>query len=63
MMGGESVGCCSLCHYSLTHQLAEYERLGLPAELRKYNWTVQQPGAQQHQHLDENSCDTQDSVS
>ncbi|GFR82734.1 plexus [Elysia marginata] len=62
MGGGESVGCCSLCHYSLTHQLAEYERLGLPPELRKYNWTVQQPGGQHHHHLDENSCDTQDST-
>ncbi|GFO34766.1 BTB/POZ domain-containing protein at5g03250-like [Plakobranchus ocellatus] len=62
MWGGECIGCCSWCHYSLTHQLAEYERLGLPPELRKYNWTVQQSGGQQQHHLDENSCDTQDST-
>ena len=58
MWNGEAVGGCATCHFSLTHQYADFERLGLPLELRKYNWTVQH-----HVHLDENSCDTQDSVS
>ena len=60
MWAGEAVGACGSCHYSLIHQLADFERLGLPLELRKYNWTVQHkdvmPG------VDENSCDTQDSM-
>ncbi|XP_055890452.1 uncharacterized protein LOC106061017 isoform X1 [Biomphalaria glabrata] len=47
MWGGHGVGACSSCHFSLTHQYAEFERLGLPIELRKYNWTVQH-------HPDEN---------
>ncbi|KAH9503544.1 hypothetical protein Btru_068154 [Bulinus truncatus] len=41
MWGGQAVGACSSCHFSLTHQYTEFERLGLPLELRKYNWTVQ----------------------
>ncbi|BFZ13529.1 hypothetical protein BsWGS_16567 [Bradybaena similaris] len=50
MWGGEGVGACGSCHYSLSHQFTEFERLGLPMELRKYNWTVQH-------HTEENSND------
>ncbi|CAG5129219.1 unnamed protein product [Candidula unifasciata] len=54
MWGGEGVGVCGSCHYSLSHQFTEFERLGLPMELRKYNWTVQH-------HTEENSNDAHDS--
>jgi hypothetical protein len=40
MDGGEAVSTCDLCTFSLTHQLAEYDRMGVPPELRKYNWTT-----------------------
>ncbi|CAL1547551.1 unnamed protein product [Lymnaea stagnalis] len=54
MWGGQAVGACGSCHFSLTHQYTEFERLGLPIELRKYNWTVQH-------HTEESSSDTQNS--
>ncbi|XP_059178069.1 uncharacterized protein LOC131957349 isoform X3 [Physella acuta] len=53
MWGGQAVGACGSCHFSLTHQYTEFERLGLPLELRKYNWTVQ--------HHNEDNSDTQSS--
>ena len=37
---GEAVATCESCTFSLTHQYAEYERMGVPPELRKYNWTT-----------------------
>ena len=40
MDGGEAVATCDPCTFSLTHQYAEYERMGVPQELRKYNWTT-----------------------
>ncbi|XP_070187100.1 genetic suppressor element 1-like isoform X2 [Littorina saxatilis] len=36
---GEAVATCDACTFSLTHQYAEYERMGVPQDLRKYNWT------------------------
>ena len=41
---GDNVVVCQSCHFSLSHQLAEYERLGLPYELHKYNWNQQSSG-------------------
>lgn len=40
MWGGEAVGVCSSCQFSLNHQFADYERMGVPPEAREYNWTV-----------------------
>lgn len=37
---GEAVATCESCTFSLTHQYSEYERMGVPQELRKYNWTT-----------------------
>ncbi|XP_050398933.1 genetic suppressor element 1 isoform X3 [Patella vulgata] len=36
----EGVASCDTCTYSLMHQNAEYERMGVPVELRKYNWST-----------------------
>ena len=38
MDDGDKVAVCKSCAYSLMQQYAEFERMGLPTELRKYNW-------------------------
>ena len=38
MDDGQMVAVCKSCAYSLMQQYAEFERMGLPMELRKYNW-------------------------
>ncbi|KAL5021910.1 hypothetical protein ScPMuIL_001065 [Solemya velum] len=35
---GENICVCRSCFYSLEHQYSEYERMGVPSEMRKYNW-------------------------
>lgn len=35
---GENICVCRSCFYSLEHQYSEYERMGVPPEMRKYNW-------------------------
>lgn len=54
--GGEAVAVCDACSSSLTHQYAEYERMGVPMELHKYNWTKATVS-------EENSQDNTDAVS
>ncbi|KAJ8302757.1 hypothetical protein KUTeg_019153 [Tegillarca granosa] len=52
--GGEHVAACKSCTYSLMHQFNEFERMGVPKEMRKYNWM-------QSGHVDdENSKDNQE---
>nr|KAG5707517.1 hypothetical protein BaRGS_012021 [Batillaria attramentaria] len=53
---GEAVAACDSCTFSLTHQFAEYERMGVPMDLRKYNWTTAPVS-------EENSQDNSDQVS
>ncbi|XP_069112722.1 genetic suppressor element 1-like isoform X1 [Argopecten irradians] len=36
--GGEGITACATCYNSLGHQYAEFERMGVPIEMRKYNW-------------------------
>lgn len=43
MDNGENVVVCKGCSRSLLRQYAEFERIGLRLELRKYNW-IQRPG-------------------
>ena len=43
MDDGEKVAVCKPCAYSLMKQYTEFERMGLPAELRKYNWMHKAP--------------------
>lgn len=38
MDDGEKVAVCKTCAYSLMQQFSEFERMGLPPDLRKYNW-------------------------
>lgn len=38
MDSGDSVATCRKCYASLLHQMKEYDRMGLPVEMRKYNW-------------------------
>ena len=40
---GNTVAVCKPCAYSLMKQFSEFERMGLPAELRKYNWIQKAP--------------------
>ena len=35
---GQRVVVCKACAYSLMQQFAEFERMGLPPKLRKFNW-------------------------
>jgi hypothetical protein len=37
---GHTVGACKSCAQSLIQQHVEYERMGVPVELRKFNWTT-----------------------
>ncbi|XP_076111711.1 uncharacterized protein LOC143079965 [Mytilus galloprovincialis] len=39
---GYTVGVCKACACGLNHQNTEYERMGVPYELRKFNWTTSQ---------------------
>ena len=43
MNDGYRVAVCKPCAYSLMQQYAEFERMGLPSELRKYNWIQKAP--------------------
>lgn len=36
--GGEGITACGTCSHSLLHQFAEFERMGVPLEMRMYNW-------------------------
>ncbi|XP_021379248.1 genetic suppressor element 1-like isoform X2 [Mizuhopecten yessoensis] len=36
--GGEGITACGICSNSLGLQYAEFERMGVPIEMRKYNW-------------------------
>lgn len=38
---GLTVGVCTMCAQNLNMQNIEYERMGVPVELRKFNWTKQ----------------------
>lgn len=56
---GEEIAACSSCAFSLRHQFAENERMGVPDDHRKYNW-IQQP--HQTQVVEENSSDSREQV-
>ncbi|ESO82762.1 hypothetical protein LOTGIDRAFT_155782 [Lottia gigantea] len=53
---GEGIASCDTCYYSLMHQNAEYERMGVPVELRKYNWMQQPPNIEE---ISYDGCDQQ----
>ncbi|XP_033755222.1 genetic suppressor element 1-like isoform X2 [Pecten maximus] len=75
--GGEGITACATCSNSLGHQYAEFERMGVPIEMRKYNWvnasqtdTAENQKADHQQdeddddqllNVDENSSDSQGS--
>lgn len=52
---GSTVGACTSCAQNLNMQNIEYERMGVPLELRKFNWTTKQK--EQHQTQNDDSSD------
>ncbi|KAK3580302.1 hypothetical protein CHS0354_003535 [Potamilus streckersoni] len=55
---GERIAVCKPCAYSLMQQHGEFERMGVPHELRKFNW-IQHTSAAYDSTED---CDVQDEI-
>lgn len=52
---GRRVAVCKACAYSLMQQFSEYERMGVPQQLRKFNWM------QKTNHNIHDSCNEEES--
>ncbi|KAL3859018.1 hypothetical protein ACJMK2_009259 [Sinanodonta woodiana] len=55
---GERIAVCKSCAYSLMQQHGEFERMGVPHELRRFNW-IQHTSAAYDSTED---CDVQDEI-
>ncbi|KAL4234326.1 hypothetical protein ACF0H5_005977 [Mactra antiquata] len=53
---GHRVAVCKSCAYSLMQQFSEYERMGVPHQLRKFNWI------QKTSHVDSCNEESQDNI-
>ncbi|XP_060080641.1 genetic suppressor element 1-like isoform X2 [Ylistrum balloti] len=55
--GGECVTACGTCSNSLGHQYAEFERMGVPIEMRKYNWVNASQNENAEDQVTDNQCE------
>jgi hypothetical protein len=53
---GQRVAVCKSCAYSLMQQYAEFERMGVPQQLRKFNWTSNTNNSMLHDSSTEEEC-------